>query len=124
MSRSLPLLTALALAATVPTSTGCYYTFGTAPPRASSTAPGVTGGGCTRSRALPITDTVIAADGALAAGFGGLALLTIKDDGSLSAGEAKTTAGLLLVTGLIMAVPWGLSARRGFRETRRCRALP
>lgn len=120
------LLTALAaLLATTTASTGCYYTFGTRPPATTSQAPGAppSTATCTRSRALPITDTVVALEGALGVGLGGLGLLTIKDDGSLPAGEGQSMAGLLLVTGAILLVPWGLSARRGFRDVRRCRAL-
>lgn len=94
---------------------GCYYAFGTKPSTAPKSA-------CTSSRALPIADTVIAGYGAAGLGFGAWALLAIRDDGSLSAGEAKATAGLLAVTGAVMFVGNGLSARAGYRDTARCRA--
>lgn len=118
---SLPRLVALALTvATVAPSTGCYYTFGTAPPRAAS--PGVRPD-CTRSRALPIADTVIAVDGALGLGLGVVALATSRDDGSLPAGEAKATATMLAIAGGALLLVHGLSARAGFRDRARCRTL-
>lgn len=112
-----------ALTSTLATSGGCYYAFGTSAPRGASAAPGAPRPSCTRSRALPIADTVVAIEGVLGVGFGGYGLLAIEDDGSLSAGEGKSLSALLLVTGVILLVPWGLSARRGYREVRRCRAL-
>ncbi len=118
---SSPRLIALAfLIATAAPSAGCYYTFGTAPPRAAS--PGMRPD-CTRSRALPIADTVIAVDGALGLGLGVVALATSRDDGSLPAGEAKATATMLAITGGALLVAHGLSARAGFRDRARCRAL-
>lgn len=121
-SRALSVAAALALAATVPATTGCYYTFGTRPPAASAGPPGVRPD-CSRSRVLPIIDTINAIEGASGVGLGAMGLLFIKDDGSLSAGEAKAWSGMFLVTGLLMLVPSALSARRGFRDTARCRAL-
>lgn len=112
-----------ALASVLAASPGCYWTFGTSPPPSASRAPGAPPPSCTRSRALPITDTVVALEGALGVGLGGYGLLAVEDDGSLSAGEAKSWSVLLLVTGAILMIPWGLSARRGFRDVRRCRAL-
>jgi len=101
-------------------SSGCYYTFGTAPPsgprRAGESAPD-----CTRSRALPIADTVMAVEGAGSFGFGLWALLAIKDDGSLPAGEALSGASLFLVTGAVLLIANGLSARAGYRDSARCR---
>ena len=113
----------VAVAAVVATAPGCYVTFGTRPPAVTSRAPGAPAPSCTRSRALPITDTVVAVEGALGVGLGAWGLLAIEDDGSLSAGEGKSLSALLLVTGALLLVPWGLSARRGFRDVRRCRAL-
>jgi hypothetical protein len=118
---SLPRLVALSLAlVTTAPAAGCYYTFGTAPPRAA--APGVRPD-CTRSRALPIVDTVIAVDGALGLGLGVVALATSNDDGSLPAGEAKATATMLAITGGALLLIHGLSARAGFRDRAQCRAL-
>lgn len=107
---------ALALALTV-ASSGCYYTFGTAPPARPTAA-----ATCTRSRALPIADTVIAAYGLAGLAFGAWALASIRDDGSLAAGEGQATATMLAVTGAGLLVGNGLSARAGFRDTARCRA--
>jgi hypothetical protein len=111
------------VAALLAATSGCYVAFGTRPPATVSQAPGAPPPPCTRSRALPITDTIVAIEGALGVGLGGYGLLAIEADGSLSAGEAKSLSVLLLVTGAVLLVPWGLSARRGFRDVRRCRAL-
>ncbi len=120
---SLHRLTArIALLAALAPGAGCYYTFGTPPAASISRAPGAPPPRCTRSRALPITDTVVAIEGALGVGLGGLGLLLIQDDGSLSAGEGQGMSAALLITGAILLVPWGLSARRGFRDVRACRA--
>ena len=107
-----------ALVATAAPATGCYYTFGTAPPSDARRGRG----GCTSSRALPIADTVLAVEGLLALGFGVWALAAIEDDGSLSAGEGQAGGGLFAVTGAVMLVGNGLSARAGFRDSAACRA--
>lgn len=107
-----------ALVATAVPATGCYYTFGTAPPSDARRGRA----GCTSSRALPIADTVLAVEGLLALGFGVWALAAIEDDGSLSAGEGQAGGGLFAVTGAVMLVGNGLSARAGFRDSAACRA--
>ena len=129
----LRLLAAVSTLSLLAGSPGCYYAFGTAPPvrhtaavdsvpAGPSTHAPVTSVNCTRSRALPITDAVLAVEGAIATGFGAL-ILSTSDDGSLSAGEAKAFGAMFLLSGLPMLIGNGLSARRGFSDPARCRAL-
>ena len=107
---------------------GCYWTFGTAPPAgARLDVPGAPPGmvarrpDCTRSRALPIIDTIIAVEGAFGTGLG-LIGMTVRDDGSLPAGEARALGTMVLIVGAPMLILGGLSAYGGYRQTARCRA--
>ena len=100
---------------------GCSWIFVDAPP---ATASPTEFRACTESAAAPTADTFIAVVGGLAVLVSVVVFVVDAATPSEFQGAGSLVFGLpLLLGGLTLATPFGVSARDGFDDTARCREL-